>query len=182
MRRWKQLESEVIYHTKWLGVRKDQTLSPEGDELTYSYLDFNNGVTIIPVDSDGGIYFVEQHRYPPNKIFYELPGGHMESDNPIEDAKKELFEETGITAKVFKHLGKVYALPSHVKPYANVILAEDLDLAKLGIQQQENDEAISSVKKFSKGEILERMKDGSVCTGLNLSALMHYWVHIGRVY
>ena len=64
---------------------------------------------IIPLDNDLNTYLVDQWRYPLNAYSWEIPmgGGHLDGDS-LGSAKRELVEETGITAACWERLSKVH--------------------------------------------------------------------------
>ncbi len=85
------------------------------------------GVTVIPVDDEGYVYCVRQFRYPIGEHLLEVPAGKLEpGESPLRCAKRELSEETGISADEYVDLGKVYPSPGFCKEVLYVYLARGL--------------------------------------------------------
>ena len=80
--------------------REDQVLRPDGQPGIYGVVEFKNrAVGVLPVDDEGCIWLVGQHRYPLNSYSWEIPeGGSPQSESPEETARRELKEETGLSA------------------------------------------------------------------------------------
>src|SRR5581483_8922977 len=54
-------------------------------------------VAIVPVDVEGDVTLVRQRRVPAGKQLLELPAGGIEAaETPLEAARRELREETGL--------------------------------------------------------------------------------------
>ena len=89
------------------------------------------GVTVIPVDEDGNVYCVRQFRYPLAAHLLEVPAGKLEpGEKPLEAAKRELSEETGIEADEYIDLGKTYPSPGFCKEVLYIYLARGLHFGK----------------------------------------------------
>src|SRR5208337_3190204 len=97
---WTTLSSRLVYENPWIRVREDQVLRPDGQPGIYGVVEFKNrAVGVLPVDDEGCIWLVGQHRYPLNSYSWEIPeGGSPQSETTEETARRELKEETGLSA------------------------------------------------------------------------------------
>src|SRR5262249_18280017 len=97
---WTTLSSRPIYENPWIRLREDQVLRPDGKRGIYGVVHFkNHAVGVLPVDEQGRVWLVGQHRYPLDAYSWEIPeGGCPESETPEATALRELREETGLDA------------------------------------------------------------------------------------
>ena len=97
---WTTLSSRLVYENPWIRVREDQVLRPDGQPGIYGVVEFKNrAVGVLPVDDEGCIWLVGQYRYPLNSYSWEVPeGGSPQFETPEETVRRELEEETGLSA------------------------------------------------------------------------------------
>ena len=76
-------------------------LRPDGLPGIYGVVHFKNRAVGVLArrSTTGRIWLVGQYRYPLDAYSWEIPeGGSPESESPEETARRELREETGLTA------------------------------------------------------------------------------------
>ena len=60
-----RLPARSVYDNPWIAVREDQVIRPDGDPGIYGVVHFKNrAIGVLPVEDDGSIWLVGQHRYP----------------------------------------------------------------------------------------------------------------------
>lgn len=104
---WTTLHRRPIYENPWIAVREDQVLRPDGQTGIYGVVHFKNrAIGVLPVEDDGSIHLVGQFRYPLGMYSWEIPeGGGPLDEAPEAAARRELIEETGLTAERLEPLG-----------------------------------------------------------------------------
>jgi 8-oxo-dGTP pyrophosphatase MutT (NUDIX family) len=125
---WKTVSSQPVYKNPWIEVREDQVIRPDGQPGIYGVVHMRNqAIGVVPMDADGNIYLVGQYRYTLNEYSWEIPegGGDFNAD-PLEEAKRELLEETGLKAATWELLGRVHLSNSVTDEEAFLYLATDL--------------------------------------------------------
>jgi hypothetical protein len=97
---WTTLSEHVAYETPWIAVSHHDVVDPGGRQGVYGVIHFKNlAVGILPLDAQGNTWIVGQYRYPLEAYSWEIPeGGGQRDVPPLESAKRELREETGIVA------------------------------------------------------------------------------------
>src|SRR5262245_11747925 len=112
--KWEILSSDQVYQDPWIKVRVDKIKRPNGNTGTYSVVSIKGGIGVVPIDSDGEIYLVGQYRYTTDSYSWEIPQGAFNNfehtDDPLDTAKRELEEETGIQAFSWRKLVVIHTL------------------------------------------------------------------------
>lgn len=100
-------------HVDRFEITLDQVRLPNGEEKSFSYLEFGKGVCIMPITNDQEVVCIKQYRHALSSWQLELPAGMIDADGlaPLEVAKKELEEETGFVAEHWLELGSFYPSP-----------------------------------------------------------------------
>ncbi len=125
---WQTRSSRAVYANPWIHVREDEVLTPGGTEGIYGVVEFQNiALGIVPIDSEGYTYLIGQWRYPLKAYSWELPegGGPMGID-PLESAKRELLEETGLSAQKWTKILSLHLSNSTTDEKGHIYLAEGL--------------------------------------------------------
>ena len=97
---WKTLNRITVYENPWIKVEHHDVVNPAGNPGIYGTVHYKNiAVAILPIDHEGYTYIVGQYRYVLNSYSWEIPeGGCPEGEDPLNAAKRELQEETGLLA------------------------------------------------------------------------------------
>ena len=167
---WITKSSENVYESPWIKVVKHDVLNPAGNPATYSVVNFKNlAIGILPLDKDGYTWLVGQWRYPLEEYCWEIPegGGPLDVD-PLDSAKRELKEETGIIAKDFKELMRLHLSNSATKELAIVYLAKNLDFENAEPEESE----VLQVKKIHLNEAYQWVMDGKITDAISVAAIM----------
>lgn len=168
---WTTLTTREVYNNKWIHVTEHDVLNPAGGKGIYGKVHFKNkAIGIIPVDKDGNTWLVGQYRYTLNEYSWEIPegGGAMDTE-PLDAAKRELKEETGLTAKKWTLLMRIHTSNSVTDEEGFVFLAEDLIQ---GEDDREETEADLVVKKLSLQEAVSMVMDGKITDSISVAGLL----------
>ena len=97
---WTTLGRRLVYENPWIAVREDRVIRPDGLPGIYGVVSFKNkAIGVLPVEADGSVWLVGQHRYPLDLYSWEIPeGGGPTGEDPEVTALRELREETGLVA------------------------------------------------------------------------------------
>jgi ADP-ribose pyrophosphatase len=114
------------------------------EEAGYEIVEHPGSVAIVPVDREGRIVLVRQHRVPAHAKLVELPAGTLEpGEEPEATARRELREETGLRGGSWSPLARFWTTPGFVREEMHVFLARELEE---GDQQTEDDEEIELLR------------------------------------
>ena len=166
---WETISSELVYESAWIAVNKHQTINPAGNAAVYSVVNFKNlAIGIIPLSEDGFTWLVGQWRYPLNAYSWEIPeGGGPSGEAPIETAKRELKEETGIVAKEFQEIMQLHLSNSATDEHAFVFLATDLSFEEAEPEESED----LQVKKIHIDDAYQMVLDGKITDAISVAAI-----------
>jgi len=137
---WQTLGTEVRYQNPWISVREDQVLNPGGGRGIYGVVSMKNkALGIVPLDAEGNTWLVGQYRYPLNEYSWEIPmGGGLLEHDILESARRELKEETGLTAARWTRIARLHTSNSVTDEEGFVFLAEDLTQGDLEPEETED--------------------------------------------
>jgi 8-oxo-dGTP pyrophosphatase MutT (NUDIX family) len=168
---WTTLSGEEKYDNRWINVTEYQVINPGGGRGIYGKVHFKNkAIGVIPVDSEGNTWLVGQFRYTLNEFHWEIPeGGAPLTEPPLEAAKRELKEETGLTAKKWSQIARLHTSNSVTDEEGFVFLAEDLEL---GENQLEETEADLKVMKLPLKKAIEMVKQGTITDSMSMIGLL----------
>ena len=125
---WKTISSETAYENPWIRVEHRDVVTPAGSPGVYGVVKFKNkAIGIVPMDDEGFIYLVGQYRYPLGEYSWEIPeGGGPFGEDPLEAAKRELKEETGLEAGNWQRIGRIHTSNSVTDEEGFIFLASGL--------------------------------------------------------
>lgn len=137
---WKTLTEKTAYENPWIRVSHREVLNPAGKPGIYGVVHFKNtAISIVPIDEEGNTWLVGQYRYTMDEYSWEVPeGGGPLGTEPLDSAKRELLEETGITADEWTEVGHL-ALSNSVSDERGMIyLARGLHFGEAEPEETED--------------------------------------------
>lgn len=165
---YRVLQSKNKYRGQVFDVDQVKVVLPDGHTKHLDIVTHNGAVTIIPIDTEGLIWFIRQYRHPAKGYILELPAGTMENDEPPEMcALRETREEIGMAPGKLEELGTFFLAPGYSTEFMYVYLATDLRLDPL---EGDSDEFLSIVK-MPIAEAYQRSLRGEVRDAKSLAAL-----------
>jgi len=162
--------SETIYNGKVFNIRIDRVKAPDGITRQIDVVEHGGAAAFLPLDHDGGIWFVRQYRHPAGMELLEIPAGTLEEgEDPLDCVVRECREEVGLTPARVTLLGSCYLAPGYSSEKIWIYLAEELTPDPLPGDDDE-DITVEKIQLSSiPGLIAEgRLVDAKSITGLYL--------------
>ena len=167
---WTTLNSELKFETPWIKVTKYDVLNPAGKPGLYGVVSFKNiAIGVLPLDKDRNTWLVGQWRYPLGEYSWEIPeGGGPHGVDPLESARRELKEETGLIAGKYTELGRLHTSNSVCDEYGLLYLAQDLEHGESEPEESED----LQIKKVPFEEAYQMVMDGRITDSLSMVAIL----------
>ncbi len=168
---WITLSATTVYDNRWITVTKHDVINPAGGKGVYGKVHFKNkAIGIIPIDDEGNTWLVGQFRYTLNEYSWEIPEGGGPLDvPPLDSAKRELKEETGLEARTWHQLMRLHNSNSVTDEEAIIFVAEDLEQ---GTTELEDSEADLIVKKLPLKKAIDMVMNGEITDSMSVAGLL----------
>lgn len=167
---WKTLKEEIIYENPWIRVENHQVLNPAGREGIYGKVHFKNrALAIVPIDENQNTWLVGQYRYTLKEYSWEIPmGGGKINQNPLDSAKRELKEETGISASKWTEIMKIHTSNSVTDEVGFIYLAEELSFGATEFDETE----VLKMVKLPFQEALDWVMSGKITDSISVAGIL----------
>lgn len=167
---WTTINSNLKYENNWISVTHHEVINASNNPGIYGTVHFKNiAIGILPVDEENHTWLIGQWRYPLNCYSWEIPeGGGKIGIDPILSAKRELAEETGISADSWKEIQRIHTSNSVSDELGILYLAEDLSFSEPN--PDEDEELV--IKKCKLSEALKMVLDGEITDSLSVAAIL----------
>jgi 8-oxo-dGDP phosphatase len=167
---WRRTSSRVVYTNPWIRVREDRVVRPDGQAGIYGVVELRNlALGCVPLFADGTTVLVGQHRYTLGAYSWEIPeGGGDPQRDPLAEIRRELKEETGLSAATWTPLGRVHTSNSVTDELGLLWLAEGLTE---GAQEPDGTEVLQTWR-LPLAEAVEMAADGRLTDSLTVAGLL----------
>ncbi|WP_257670693.1 NUDIX domain-containing protein [Parapedobacter tibetensis] len=167
---WETLHTEDVYENAWIRVEHRDVITPGGHPGIYGVVSFKNkAIGIVPIDEEGNTYLVGQYRYPLKEYSWEIPeGGGPLGEDPLDTARRELKEETGLRAERWEKIGRIHTSNSVTDEEGFIYLARGLSQHEL---EPEETEALQ-VRKLPLGEAVEMVMRSEITDSISMCGIL----------
>ena len=121
-------QKKAVYDGRIISVENWQVRLPDGREAFREVVKHPGAAAIVPVDNDGHVTLVRQHRVVIDRMTWEIPAGKLNfaGEDHFDCAVRELEEETGLRAGKWDLLTRVDTTPGFCTERIALYLATDL--------------------------------------------------------
>lgn len=167
---WTVLASRPVYENKWIGLTEYDVINPGGGKGIYGKVHFKGlAIGVIPLDDELNTWLVGQYRFPLDQYSWEIPeGGGDLTLPPVEGAKRELLEETGLVAKEWTLIQEMHLSNSVSDEQAFIFLARGLEQHEA--QPEESEQLV--VRKLPFEEAYQMVQQGLITDSMSVAGIL----------
>jgi len=166
---WQIISGKEVYDNKWINVTEYDVVNPNGGKGIYGKVHFKNiAIGIVVLDDELNTYLVGQYRFTINEYSWEIPegGGPLDTD-PVESARRELLEETGLVAHKWTPVLKMHLSNSVSDEHSIIYLARNLE--QHTAMPEETEQLIARKLPFE--EAWRMVEEGLITDAMSVAAI-----------
>lgn len=167
---WQIKSEKQVYDNPWINLTEYQVINPSGNPGIYGKVHFKNrAIGIVPLDAELNTYLVGQYRFTLSQYCWEIPeGGGPLNEDPLNAAKRELLEETGLVATNWTEIQTMHLSNSVTDEYCIIYTATGLEQHEA---EPEDTEQLL-VKKIPFDEVYRMVCDGEITDAVTIAAVL----------
>jgi ADP-ribose pyrophosphatase len=171
-----RIASRPVHDGRIVKLSVDTVRFPDGSTGELEMIRHSGAAAVLPVLSDPAgddpqIVLIRQYRYASDGYMLEVPAGRP--DRPGEDwevcARRELEEETGLTAESLVHMTTIYTTPGFTDERIHLFMATGLGEGKAA---PDTDEFVAPVT-LTMSDALARVRDGEITDAKTICTLLY---------
>ncbi len=171
---WRIERSRYVYECRpYMCLREDSVRLPNGVSIpNYFVFEYPDWVSVLALTMDERFVLIRQYRHGLQQVHYELPAGVKdEGMSLLENAQRELLEETGFGGGQWSVWCRLCANPGTHTNWCHIFLAEGVE--RLQAPSLEATEDIR-VCLLSRTELLGALENSDIAQAIHAAALWRY--------
>lgn len=167
------LSDKTVFEGILIDVSHMQVRLPNGNTAAREIVHHKGAAAVVPVDAEGNVYMVRQHRVALDLMTLEIPAGKLDyvGEDPYDCAVRELEEETGLRAESMELMTHVVTTPGFCTETIGLYLATGLSQHE---DHPDQDEFLF-VEKLPLKEAVERVMSGEFRDAKTALGLLMAW-------
>ncbi|WP_171171590.1 NUDIX hydrolase [Streptomyces sp. I05A-00742] len=141
---WQVTATSTPFVGNKTSARTDVVVMPDGTSVDRDYQVHPGSVAVLALDDQDRVLVINQYRHPVRHRLWEIPAGLLDvpGENPLNAARRELYEEAHVKAEDWRVLTDVYTSPGGCDEALRIFLARDLsevDGERFEVSEEEAD-------------------------------------------
>lgn len=171
------IETPISSETKFEGILIDVSHMtvrlPDGRTALREIVHHKGAAAVVPVDDEGYVYLVRQHRVVNDMLMWEIPAGKLDSSEEaaLTCAVRELEEETGLRAKKMELMSHIVTTPGFCTEKIGLFLATGLSQHDTHLDEDE----FLQVTRIPLEEAVNRVMSGEFRDAKTALGLLMAW-------
>ena len=159
------LADKLMFHGALIDVTHMTVRLPNGREALREVVRHKGAAAVVPVDAEGFVTLVRQHRVVVDQVTLEIPAGKLDhvGEDPLACAHRELEEETGLRAEHMELLCPMITTPGFCTEKVSIYLATGLSPHASHLDEDE----FLNVVRMPLAEAVARAMRGELNDGKN---------------
>jgi ADP-ribose pyrophosphatase len=176
---YETLDTKTVYQGKIFSVRQDQVSMPDGTNARRDVVIKDGAVAIVALNERDQVALIRQYRHPMGEYLWELPAGLLDTvgATPLETAQRELVEEVGYRATIWKPLVTIAASPGFTNERTQIFLAAGLNW--VGRPEAHAEEADLELRWFDLSEALRWVREGQIINAHSVAGIQAAAINLG---
>jgi ADP-ribose pyrophosphatase len=164
--------SRKVYAGRIFDFVAENLTLPNGRNADMAFIRHPGSTAVVPLLDDDTVIMELQYRHPVGEYLLEIPAGTMEpGESPLDCARRELEEETGLKASQLIKLGKIHIIPAYSDEVIHVYIARDLTPSEQNLDQDE----IIEIVKYPLVEAVQMIAEGKITDALSILSIQMVW-------
>jgi 8-oxo-dGDP phosphatase len=161
---------EDIYTGRIVHLRRERVELPNGQTVELEVVRHKGASAVAAVDERERVTLIHQYRHAAGGYIWELPAGILKDGGelPADCAVRELREETGLSAREWRHLGTIATTPGFSDERIHLFLARGLEQAE---HARDHDEVIDEMRAVPIDDALAMIRRGEIVDGKTVAGL-----------
>ena len=161
------MKNKTVFKGRFINLVVKKVRLPNGYVATLETIKHPGAALIVPFVARDKVILLRQYRAVIGSYIYELPAGTLDkNESHLECARREIIEETGLSAKRFTYIGKIFPVPGYSTECIYIYKAEGLRKEE---HKAEKDEVIFS-RVVTKAGVRRLFRSGRIVDAKTISA------------
>jgi ADP-ribose pyrophosphatase len=169
------ISSAISLHSgRVIDVRTDRVAMPDGSEATRDVVVHPGAVGIIAMDDQGRVLLLRQYRHAVGRMLWEPPAGLLdeEGEDPLEAARRELYEEAHLEATRWDVLVDAFTSPGMTDEAVRIYLAREVRQSSQPRFEAEHEEVDMPTRWLPLTDVVEAVIGGKIHNPLAVMGIL----------